>query len=88
MNWTLIDYKSKVEDAYRNRNESDDFVIEGPSFYTTGIGYKLGLYYHHDWYWTRVGVRPVKGVYDPLLKWPFVGEISITFFDQNVPAVS
>ena len=87
MNWTLNRYTARVEDVLRHSNGSE-VLVEGPSFYTTGIGYKLGLYYQHDRSGNRVGVRPLKGVYDSLLKWPFVGEITLTFFDQNVPAVS
>ena len=88
VNWTLTNYKFRVEDAYRNLNGSTSVAVKGPSFYTAGIGYKLSLSLEYDGSTIWVAVAPLKGVYDSLLKWPLVGEVSITIFDQDTPAVS
>ena len=89
--WKLSDYKSKVEDKYR-RTRTPHYVI-GPTFYTTGFGYKFGTYYYYSEsaeqeFDPRIGVHPVSGVYDAFLKSPFVGKITVTVIDQNKPAVS
>lgn len=76
VDWKLSEYDSTVTNAYLSTNDKVEII--GPSFYTTGIGYKFGTAFQFDGLRIKVMVYPVKGVYDDSLEWPFAGNITVS----------
>ncbi len=76
----------KVADFQKRRDNNDIFF--SPSFYITPNGYQMKIYVDANGEGCAKGthisvfVFLVKGEYDAVLKWPFIGDITIELLNQ------
>ena len=76
----------KITDYKKKRDEN--IIFHSPSFYTSSEGYKLKFKVYTNGNEDGEGahisvyVHLIRGEYDFMLNWPFVGEITITLLNQ------
>lgn len=75
--WKFDKYFSRVV-----MNKQDEHYYS-PVFYSSQFGYKLQLLCLVNKEYVDFGITTRIGEYDSLLKWPLIGNITITILDQS-----
>ena len=66
--------------GYKEKTDAYEFDFTSPSFYTNGYHMEVAVFFHGIVMYFRTHI--LKGRYDNVLKWPFVGNVSIKLLNQ------